>query len=859
MLAPHRLRLGVLAALCLAVVSSPVAAQQLDPLAEVSLIGAGTPGVSGVPQLHVLGLPAMDSPAPGLMIEGGPAFAMAHFLLGWPGGSTPVPAFGAELHPAGPLKGWAALLDANGASAPFAFGPAPMPASMLGVALVVQGLVADGAAQGGVAFTPGWRLDPGAGSMAASLLPWPAFRAGGQIGVGDLDGDGRKDIVARTGGPGPDALTVLRQLADGTLAPPLVTPMNGANTTGGVFADRDGDGILDYTASNLGAPGIVSLRGLGNGSFGPVQQKFTPTNASVLAVGDLTGDGLADVFARWNPYSVVVLPGAPGLNLGTPVLTPLPSGFWLGNVSLVDIDGDGALDVLSHSFAPTLNVMRGLGDGSFDVPTTIPLPLDKVGAFGVGDLQGDGWLDVVVGGELPGGPLGKVVTLVALSNDGAGGLAVTSSTAIPDFLPNSSETAPQSIDLADIDDDGLLEVFATGSYRLWKGESSADGSITDSDWIPLYGRLEAIEDIDGDGRFDLLMKETSLYPYGTVTLYCGVGDGSFDVPATIPGFQVGYGNKLVDLDGDGDLDAVGFFPYDPQGVLRVLGDGSGGFGSVLPVDLGGPPQELAVGDLDGDGVVDLVVTHMSSVPPGLGVAHGVGDGSFAAAVGVSLPAQCDRLRLHDADLDGRLDVLAAEAAPTGTLLWTLLGQPGGTLAAPLGTPSAGTSELTSFSLGDLDGDGLVDIVGQGDAGVTLLAGTGTALFGAPQIVPGGSGYSSGYYPVGVGDVDGDGDLDVIGQVGIEGMQIYTNDGAGGLTKQPNGEQAYSWCEPLFVDVNLDGTVDVVGGNGLWLGTGGGAFAPWQEASLCGDASADLDGDGDVDFLVGGFVVLNGLK
>ncbi|MFT7461820.1 MAG: hypothetical protein ACI9EF_000154 [Pseudohongiellaceae bacterium] len=863
MLAPLRLRVGVLAALALAVVSSPIVAQQPDPLAEVSLIGAGTPGVNGVPQLHVLGLPAMDSPAPGLMIEGGPAFAPVHFLLGWPGGSIPVPAFGAELHPAGPLVGWAAQLDASGASAPVAFGPAPMPASMNGIALVVQGLVGDGAAQGGVAFTRGWRLDPGAGSTAASLLPWPTFRTSdrikGRVAVGDLNGDGRKDIIAGTGWASPDTLSVFRQLADGTLAPPLVTSMNGVNTSVGIFADRDGDGILDYTASNSGAPGIVSRRGLGNGSFGPAQQKFTPTNATVYAVADLTGDGLADVFARWNQYSVVVLPGAPGLNLGTPVLTPLPNSQWLRNVTLGDIDGDGHLDVLSDSFAPTLSVMRGMGDGSFDVPTTIALPLDAVGAMAVGDLQGDGWLDVVVGGETLGGPLGELVTLVALSNDGAGSLAVTSSTAIPDYLPDFIGTDPRSVDLADVDNDGLLEVFVSGNSRLWMGESAADGSITDSDWIHVYGRLEAIEDIDDDGRLDLLVKTGPLYSYDRVAWYRGVGGGGFDVPATIPGFQVGLGNELVDLDGDGDLDAVGFYPYDPQGVLRVLGDGSGGFGSVLPVDLGGQPQDLAVGDLDGDGVVDLVATHMSSASPGLGVAHGVGDGSFAPAVGVSLPAQCDRLRLHDADLDGRLDVLVAEATSTGTLLWTLLGQPGGTFAAPLGTPTAGVSELTSFSLGDLDGDGIVDIVGQGDAGLTLLAGTGTALFGAPEIVPGGSGFSSGLYPVGVGDVDGDGDLDVIGQVGVEGMQIYTNDGAGGLTKQPNGEEAFSGSEPLFVDANLDGAVDVVGSNGLWLGTGGGAFAPWQEANLCGEASADLDGDGDIDFLIGGYVILNGLK
>lgn len=361
---------------------------------------------------------------------------------------------------------------------------------------------------------------------------------------------------------------------------------------------------------------------------GPTQDR-----ALDVAAADLDGDGDIDlVLAVHNEFESA---GAVELleNLGGGVFAPaqpLPSLLQPARilVRIGDIDGDGALDVVStaastSSLLPRLRVSWGVGDGSFlpDVPIQIPGGLTPTQSYlpyivdlEVGDLDGDGVDDIVViqGSDLS--PDG-VTTLCRTPTDPRVFQDVT--------RPNQPSVIGDVV-LGDLDGDGDLDAVTEGLlFENVFGACVLDpkGSLPapDFDTGPLNPAL-VIADVDGDGIGDVV-GDAQDSPFGSdIVLLRSNGDSTFESFERIlveanderrPGPLT-----ALDYDGDGDVDLfVGNrFPSGPTNLVPGTGvlmqnDGSGAFSRVLACGqstIPSQPRKVIAADLDGDGLDDIV-------------------------------------------------------------------------------------------------------------------------------------------------------------------------------------------------------------------------------------------------------------
>lgn len=226
-----------------------------------------------------------------------------------------------------------------------------------------------------------WNL----GGFLAAPVTFPVAPVPFAIAVGDLNEDGRPDIVAASRSL--NVLSVLLALDGDTFADAIDFPSM-AVPTDLALADTNGDGHLD--ASVAGAAGIYVHFGFGTGVLASPAQPFSTSTAS-LAAGDLSGDGRAEIVATGPSYSLVIV-----RSTGTTqfVVEPQSSSEEAQSLRLADLEGDGALDVVFALESDRLvGVHTGNGDGTLASPTYYLARSPR--SIDVGDVNGDSALDVV--------------------------------------------------------------------------------------------------------------------------------------------------------------------------------------------------------------------------------------------------------------------------------------------------------------------------------------------------------------------------------------------------------------------------------------------------------------------------------
>ena len=282
-----------------------------------------------------------------------------------------------------------------------------------------------------------------------------------------------------------------------------------------------------------------------------------------------------------------------------------------------------------------------------------------------------------------------------------------------------------------------------------------------------------------------------------------------------------------DLNGDGNLDLVA--PDFQGGCVDVLlGNGDGSFQAAQAFSTGPDsfPRDLAVGDLNGDGILDIVTA--DSGGNAVSVLLGNGDGSFQAPVIYPVGGAAYRVVLGDFAGNGTLDVVAVDPDHNGISI--LLGNGDGTFQ-PAVHYAAGP-EPTSVTAGDFYGDGILDlaVTNTSTNRVTLLRGNGDGTFR-----PGGS-LAVGRGPVAVaaGHLLGEGNLDlVVADRAGNDVSVWTGNGDGTFRSAGRYAVGPGLSRVALADLTGDGVLDLVMTNSatansavtVFLGNGDGTFSP----------------------------------
>ncbi|TAG67879.1 MAG: hypothetical protein EAZ25_05665 [Oscillatoriales cyanobacterium] len=326
-----------------------------------------------------------------------------------------------------------------------------------------------------------------------------------------------------------------------------------------------------------------------------------------------------------------------------------------------------------------------------------------------------------------------------------------------------------------------------------------------------YSWAIAVGDVNDNTTVDIV----SLYN-NSLSVLSGNGDGTFGVRNS-PVSNNPNSLALGDLNSDGKNDVVTVSPSaqtNPPGgrVSVLLGDNSGIFAPQTNYAVGNSARSVAVGDLNKDGRNDIVTANYNDIS----VLLGNSSGSFSRT-DIPLNSVPETVILNDLNKDGNLDIITASPYATSSTgrVSVLLGNGNGTFA-PQSNYTA-IYRASSVAVGDLNKDGINDIVTAGQDSAPAYTPVASVLFGNSNgsfTSPANYSLSSGISPtsVAIGDLDLDNDLDVVVSGYGYGLESVMLNNGSGILASPTDNRLSSYNEQKSValaDVDSDGDLDMI--------------------------------------------------
>jgi 6-phosphogluconolactonase (cycloisomerase 2 family) len=400
--------------------------------------------------------------------------------------------------------------------------------------------------------------------------------------------------------------------------------------------------------------------------------------------------------------------------------------------SFIPIYSPAKNEITNNDFSSNLDITTGSGPN----------------AVAIGDLDGDGKLDVVVANQ------GSNTISVYRNTSTSGTLNSTSFSSKVDF---TTATNPLSVAIGDLDQDGKQDIVvanvSSNSISVFRNTSTS-GSITSGSFAAkvdfttgLNPFSVAIGDLDGDGKFDIAVTNSNA---GNVSVFRNtstngsISTSSFAAKIDYLTGSNPYSVAIGDIDGDGNQDLViANNGSDNVSVLRNYITGGTltvhSFATLINVAAGSSPRSVAIGDLNEDGKPDIVVANQSSntvsVLRNNSSSGSIFLGSVSPKVDFTTGSSPRSVAISDLDGDGKADLIVAN---NGSNTISVLRNTG-SLGAFGAFSSSSFSTKVDFSVGsfplsaivaDLDGDRKSDIVAvnTGSNSLALLRSTNNISF-----------------------------------------------------------------------------------------------------------------------------------
>ncbi|CAF1431265.1 unnamed protein product [Rotaria sordida] len=524
------------------------------------------------------------------------------------------------------------------------------------------------------------------------------------INVGDFNNDNQSDIIIANYDT--DSVSIFLGYDNGSFQNQK-SYFTGYDSSPRSLAvgDFNKDNHLDIAIANYGTNNIGILFGYSNGSFSSQQIYTTNQNSNPIsiAIGDFNNDNNLDiVVANYGIGNVGVF-----LNYNNGTFTPqitysIGTNSRLQHVTVGDINNDNALDIIIvDSNNDQIHVFPGYGNGTFATISTYDVVSgSRPFAAAVADFNNDNQSDIVVITH----ETNQLLLLV--------GCSIRPSARQRNYLVKPSAHS-STVAIADFNNDTQLDIVVNGyegsgvriMFDYNNGTFAKEMSYSTGN--NSYPQHICVSDLNNDNRIDIV---TANLGSDSVGVLLGYGDGNFTTVTTYSA-GVGSGPRFIvvrDVDNDSHVDIISA-NTGSSSIGVFFGYGNGSFASVTTYStgIGTFPHSIAVGDVNNDNQLDIVVSIMN--PDGIVVFLAYSKRIFRIIMFYSTGYDSApvSIALADFNSDNRLDIVVANSRANN--MWVLFGIDNGTFGRQR-TYSTGSESLPYFvAVADFNHDNQLDI------------------------------------------------------------------------------------------------------------------------------------------------------